>query len=100
MLRFETYAKNIKVTVVAPGFVGEGTEFSEVRFPTQGETGSVTRTRELRATDVAAQVLWAVRQYDHVNVDILQVMPTDGARAASAGANERAPMGEPPWRRW
>eukprot|EP00971_Amphidinium_carterae_P181792 3606993-Amphidinium_carterae.1 len=30
-LRYETYNKNIRCTVVAPGAVGEGTEFSEVR---------------------------------------------------------------------
>jgi len=29
-LRYETYDKNIRCTVVAPGLVGEGTEFSEV----------------------------------------------------------------------
>ena len=82
-LRFETYAKNIKVTVVAPGFVGEGTEFSEVRF--KGDKAKAVSTyenlKELRASDVAAQVLWAVRQPDHVNVDLLQVMPTDQGSA-------------------
>merc|ERR1719231_1163477 len=32
VLRYETYSKNVRCTTVAPGFVGEGTEFSEVRF--------------------------------------------------------------------
>ena len=31
-LRYETYTKNVRVTVLAPGLVGEGTEFSEVRI--------------------------------------------------------------------
>ena len=77
-LRYETFSKNIRVTVVAPGLVGEGTEFSEVRF--KGDAGKAQATytgvEELRASDCAAQILWAVRQPKHVNVDFLQLMPT------------------------
>ena len=83
VLRYETHAKNVRCTTVAPGFVGEGTEFSEVHFHGDKAKAGVVyeNLRELRATDVAAQVLWAVRQPDHVNVDILQVMPTDQGSA-------------------
>jgi len=77
-LRYETYAKNVRCTVVAPGFVGEGTEFSEVRF--KGDQDKVAATyvgmKELRATDVAAQIVWALRQPEHVCLDMIHVMPT------------------------
>jgi len=77
-LRFETYSKNVRVTVLAPGLVGEGTEFSEVRFKGDASKASATyqNIRELKASDCAAQILWALRQPDHVNVDLLQLMPT------------------------
>ena len=77
-LRYETYAKNIRCTVVAPGFVGEGTEFSAVRFKGDGAKAAATyeNMKELRASDVAAQILWAVRQPAHVNLDMIQIMPT------------------------
>merc|ERR1719281_112390 len=55
-LRYETYDKNIRCTVVAPGFVGEGTEFSEVRFRETEKAAAVyANMQELRATDVATQ---------------------------------------------
>lgn len=76
-LRYETYAKNIRCTVVAPGIVGAGTEFSEVRFSGDKEKAAnvYKGVDELRAVDVAAQILWAVQQPPHVNVDLLHVMP-------------------------
>eukprot|EP00930_Biecheleria_cincta_P036334 TRINITY_DN24925_c0_g1_i1.p1 TRINITY_DN24925_c0_g1~~TRINITY_DN24925_c0_g1_i1.p1 ORF type:complete len:299 (+),score=72.01 TRINITY_DN24925_c0_g1_i1:55-897(+) len=77
-LRYETYAKNVRCTVVAPGFVGEGTEFSEVRFKGDQEKVAATYAgmQELRATDVAAQIVWALRQPAHVCLDMIHVMPT------------------------
>merc|ERR1719502_675649 len=77
-LRYETYAKNIRCTTVAPGFVGEGTEFSEVRFHGDKEKASSVydKMQELRATDVAAQIVWALRQPSHVCLDLIHVMPT------------------------
>lgn len=77
VLRYETYTKNIRCTVVAPGFVGEGTEFSEVRFrDAEKAAGVYTNMKELRATDVAAQIVWAFRQPAHVCMDFMHVMPT------------------------
>ena len=105
-LRYETYAKNVRATVVAPGFVGEGTEFSEVRFKGDADKAKSVYTgmKELKvaaprsppaapdyratprlseeaggaaqATDVAAQIVWALRQPAHVNLDMIHVMPT------------------------
>ena len=70
--------QNIRVTTVAPGFVGEGTEFSEVRFSGDMQKAQATYKgmQELRATDVASQILWALRQPAHVNLDMMHVMPT------------------------
>ena len=78
VLRYETYAKGIRVTTVAPGFVGEGTEFSEVRFTGDMDKAAATYVgmQELRATDISSQILWALRQPAHVNLDLLHVMPT------------------------
>ena len=77
-LRYETHKSNVRCTVVAPGFVGEGTEFSEVRF--KGDQAKAAATyedmQELKATDVSAQILWAVRQPAHVCLDMIHVMPT------------------------
>ena len=77
-LRYETYSKNVRCTVVAPGFVGEGTEFSAVRFKgDQAAVGKVYENmEELKATDVAAQIVWAIKQPPHVNLDLIHVMPT------------------------
>jgi len=77
-LRYETYSKNIRCTVVAPGMVGEGTEFSEIRF--KGDKSAAANVYkdidEIRATDVAAQIVWALRQPSHVCLDMIQIMPT------------------------
>lgn len=77
-LRYETYSKNVRCTVVAPGFVGEGTEFSEVRFKGDKAKASAVYAgmQELRASDVAAQIVWALRQPPHVCLDMIHVMPT------------------------
>ena len=77
-LRFETYSKNIRVAVVAPGAVGEGTEFSEVRF--KGDKATAAKTyeniQELKATDVASQILHVARAPAHVNIDMVVLKPT------------------------
>lgn len=77
-LRYETISKNIRCTVVAPGMVGEGTEFSAIRF--HGDEAKAAAVyadvQELRATDVAAQIVWVLRQPPHVCLDFVQIMPT------------------------
>ena len=76
-LRYETYSSNIRSTIVAPGLVGEGTEFSEVRLRDGKKAGAVyDGMAELKATDVANSIIWALQQPPHVNVDMLHVMPT------------------------
>ncbi|CAE8652206.1 unnamed protein product [Polarella glacialis] len=77
-LRYENYQNNIRCTVVAPGLVGEGTEFSTVRF--DGDAAAAAKVyeniQELKASDVAAQIVWALRQPPHVCLDMIHVMPT------------------------
>ena len=77
-LRYETYDKNVRTTLVAPGFVGEGTEFAAVR--NKGDMAKAAATYdgfdELRASDIACQLLWALRQPERINVDLLHVMPS------------------------
>lgn len=90
-LRYETYAKNIRCTVVAPGFVGEGTEFSAVRFHGDGEKAAAVyaNMQELRASDVASQIVWVLRQPPHVCLDLVHIMPTcqGGATRIHRGAS-------------
>lgn len=77
-LRYENYSKNVRCTVIAPGMVGEGTEFSAIRF--HGDEAKAAAVyadfQELRATDVAAQIVWTLRQPSHVCLDFIQIMPT------------------------
>jgi len=77
-LRYETYAKNIRTTVLAPGFVGAGTEFSEVRF--KGDETKIAATyagmEELAASDVASNIVWVLQQPANVNLDLVHIMPT------------------------
>ena len=77
-LRYETYNQNIRTTVVAPGFVGAGTEFSETRFHGDGEAAKAVYTNmaELSAADVAASIIFTLRQPNHVNLDMVHIMPT------------------------
>jgi len=77
-LRYETYDKNIRTTIVAPGFVGAGTEFSEVRFHGDADKAKATynNMQELSAADVAASILFTLQQPPHVNLDMMHIMPT------------------------
>ena len=57
----------------------------------KGDAGKAQATyanvQELRASDCAAQIVWAVRQPAHVNVDMIHIMPTcqGGATRLSRG---------------
>merc|ERR1711871_616901 len=77
-LRYETYSHNVRTTIVAPGFVGAGTEFSETRFHGDGEAAKAvyTNMQELSAADVAGSIVFTLRQPPHVNLDLVHIMPT------------------------
>jgi 3-hydroxy acid dehydrogenase / malonic semialdehyde reductase len=77
-LRSDLHGTGIRVTCVEPGLVG-GTEFSEVRFH-----GDRARAAEVYAganpltpEDVAGVVEWAAYLPERVNVNTIELMPTD-----------------------
>lgn len=81
-LRSDLHGTRIRVTCVEPGLVG-GTEFSEVRFH-----GDRTRAAEVYAgthpltpDDIAEVVEWAAVLPERVNVNSIELMPTDQSSA-------------------
>jgi 3-hydroxy acid dehydrogenase / malonic semialdehyde reductase len=82
-LRADLHGTGIRVTCIEPGLVG-GTEFSEVRFGGDAEraAGVYAGTRALTPEDIAAAVEWVTSQPDHVNVNVLELMPVVQSFAA------------------
>lgn len=76
-LRYETHATPIKVSVIAPGLVDKGTEFSTVRFCGDRERArnEYANMHALSASNVASVVEWICTQPKHVCVDFVQLMP-------------------------
>lgn len=76
-LRADLFGTDIRVTNVAPGIAE--TNFSLVRFKGDAErAGSVYENfRHLNPEDVAEAVLWVITRPPHVNIDEIQIMPTD-----------------------
>ncbi|KFU79579.1 SDR family oxidoreductase [Amycolatopsis lurida] len=75
-LRADLQGTGIRVTNVEPGLVG-GTEFSVVRFEgDQSKADNVYKgTTPLTAADVAESVFWAASQPEHVNINVIELMP-------------------------
>jgi 3-hydroxy acid dehydrogenase / malonic semialdehyde reductase len=75
-LRADLHGTGIRVTSIEPGLVG-GTEFSEVRF--RGDAGRAAGlyegTKPLGPEDIATAVEWVTSQPEHVNVNIIELMP-------------------------
>jgi NADP-dependent 3-hydroxy acid dehydrogenase YdfG len=88
-LRADLLGKNIRVTVVEPGMAE--TEFSLVRF--HGDTGKSSNVYQgvdaLTAEDVADSILWAISRPDHVNVNRVELMPTQQAFSPFAVHREK-----------
>jgi 3-hydroxy acid dehydrogenase/malonic semialdehyde reductase len=82
-LRADLHGTGIRVTCIEPGLIG-GTEFSEVRFDGDAEraAGVYARTQPLTPQDIAAAVEWATAQPEHVNVNLLELMPVSQSFAA------------------
>lgn len=78
-LRADLLGKNIRVTNIEPGMAE--TEFSVVRFA--GDTkkaGDIyAGMQPLTAEDIAEAILWAITRPPHVNINRIEVMPTEQA---------------------
>lgn len=80
-MRYEVLGSGVRVMSVDPGMVE--TEFSIVRFRgNEAAAGKVyDGTHPLSAQDVAECVQFAIDRPQHVNLDCIQIMPTDQASA-------------------
>lgn len=80
-LRQEVYSDGIRVTIIEPGAVA--TELTEhITNPdAKRETQEwVHSLRQLQSEDIAAAILYAVTQPEHVNVNEILIRPTDQGR--------------------
>jgi 3-hydroxy acid dehydrogenase / malonic semialdehyde reductase len=75
-LRADLHGTGVRVTCIEPGLVG-GSEFSEVRFGGDAERAAAlyAGTDPLTPEDIAAAVEWVTFQPEHVNVNLLELMP-------------------------
>jgi 3-hydroxy acid dehydrogenase / malonic semialdehyde reductase len=76
-LRSDLHGTGVRVTCVEPGLSG-GTEFSRVRFggDTERAAAVYAGVQPLTAEDVAAAIEWATSQPPHVNINVIELMPT------------------------
>jgi len=77
-LRSDLHCTGIRVSCIEPGMCG-GTEFSLVRFggDTKQAASVYAGMRPLDAEDIASTVEWVTAQPAHVNVNSVEIMPTD-----------------------
>lgn len=82
-LRADLAGTGVRATDIQPGLVTD-TEFFSVRF--RGDEGKATAAsqdfRGLRPVDVAKAVRWVISQPSHVNINQLEIMPTDQSFSA------------------
>ncbi len=76
-LRADLLGKAVRVTDIEPGLAG-GTEFSEVRFKGDKEKAAAVYegTQALTPEDIADAIHWAATRPAHVNINVMQIMPT------------------------
>jgi 3-hydroxy acid dehydrogenase/malonic semialdehyde reductase len=76
-LRSDLHGTGVRVTCVEPGMAG-GTEFSAVRF--DGDQAKAEQVyagmRPLGPEDVAEAVFWSASLPEHVNINVIELMPT------------------------
>ncbi len=90
-LRADLVGTQVRVTDIEPGLCG-GTEFSNVRF--KGDDEKVAQLYDkvdyLTAEDIANTVYWVATQPKHININVIEIMPT---AQSFAGMNiHRAPI--------
>lgn len=78
-LRADVLGKNIRVTNIEPGMAE--TEFSLVRFSgDKNKAGGIyAGMQPLTAEDIAQTILWALSRPVHVNINRIEIMPTQQA---------------------
>jgi NADP-dependent 3-hydroxy acid dehydrogenase YdfG len=78
-LRADLLGKNIRVTNIEPGMAE--TEFSVVRFKGDGKKADdiYAGMQPLHAEDIAEAIIWAITRPAHVNVNRIEIMPTQQA---------------------
>jgi len=76
-LRADLHGTNVRVTNIEPGIAE--TEFSNVRFKGNNKKADAVyhNTRPLVADDIAKCIVWVFEQPAHVNINSMEVMPTD-----------------------
>lgn len=77
-LKADLIGTGVRATVIEPGMVA-GSEFSQVRFKGDQERAAAiyADAQPLQPQDVAAAIAWVAGQPAHVDVTVLQLMPTD-----------------------
>jgi 3-hydroxy acid dehydrogenase / malonic semialdehyde reductase len=82
-LRADLHGTGVRVTCIEPGLIG-GTEFSDVRFGGDAEraAGVYSGTTPLTPEDIAAAVDWATSLPEHVNINVIELMPVVQSFAA------------------
>ena len=75
-LRADLHGTGVRVTCIEPGMIG-GTEFSAVRFAGDAERAAAVYagTDPLTPEDIAGAVEWVTSQPEHVNVNLMELMP-------------------------
>lgn len=76
-LRADLAGTGVRATNIAPGLCG-GTEFSNVRFRGNDEAAAkiYEGTEPLTAVDIAEAAYWVATLPAHVNINIMEMMPT------------------------
>ncbi len=87
-LRADLIGKNIRVTNIEPGMAE--TEFSIVRFSGDKSkaAGVYSGMQPLTANDIAETILWTISRPAHVNINRVEIMPTQQAFSAFAVARK------------
>ena len=79
-IRADLLGTGVRVTDIEPGLAG-GTEFSQVRFKGDEKKAAAVYqgTQPLNPEDIADAIHWIATRPAHVNVNTIQIMPTNQA---------------------
>ena len=77
-LRADLVDKNVRVTCIEPGLAE--TEFSLVRLKNKAKADAVYRgVKPISAEDVAETIFWVANLPAHMNINLIEMMPTQQA---------------------